>query len=393
MDAGDTSVMDAGDFHARAGDCSTEHLESAKTLEEPVSPEGSLLEQAAEKEKAEPANSWEAWVRQQRLLHQFDAVHDEAQRLRVMNLLLQSKMRRYLKRRAKSMGSTSSSFSVRHQLEAEMNRAALEEWELQQRLDAARQLVAEREAQLQQLQERAMSKLHAPPGRRQEAERMLKRVWPQLQRLCKERLLHSRAKHEVESARQQVAELDVFGPQRTLAAYEEMEANAAKLAEHEHERAEQLYALGSVAERDLQQAAHLEDTLLGTRQAILEARRRDVQASVARQEVVKAKMHRDDLYKERNELTRKMELMAYPELLRDHEEVRQQLQVAKDELDKVRKAYYIQEKRIATALRLLQQREQGLREVTHGPSSYQPFTLLRMDAKCGPSLHDLKRDR
>ncbi|XP_049942778.1 uncharacterized protein LOC126419632 [Schistocerca serialis cubense] len=250
--------------------------------EEPVSPEGSLVEEAAEEEEAEPApaNTWEARVRQQRLLHQFDAVHDEAQRLRVMNLLLQAKMRRYLKRRAKSMGSPSSSFSVRHQLEAEMNRAALEEEELQQRLDAARQLVAQREAQLQQLQERAMSRLRAPPGRRQEAERMLKRVWPQLQRLCKERLLHSRAKHEVESARQQVAELDVFGPQRTLAAYEEMEANAAKLAEREQERAEQLYTLGSVAERDLQQAAHLEDTLLGTRQDILEARRRDVQASV-----------------------------------------------------------------------------------------------------------------
>ncbi|XP_049794610.1 trichoplein keratin filament-binding protein-like [Schistocerca nitens] len=367
--------------------------------EEPVSPEGSLVEEAAEEEEAEPApaNTWEAWVRQQQLLNQFDAVHDEAQRLRVMNLLLQSKMRRYLKRRAKSMGSTSSSFSVRHQLEAEMNRAAMEEEELQQRLDSARQLVAEREAQLQQLQERAMARLRAPAGRRQEAERMLKRVWPQLQRLCKERLLHSRAKHEVESARQQVAELDVFGPQRSLAAYEEMEVNAAKLAEREQERAEELYTLCSVAERDLQQAAHLEDTLLGTRQAILQARRRDVQASavlrMARQEVVKAKMHRDDLFKERNELTRKMELMAYPELLRDHEEVRQQLQVAKDELDKVRKAYYIQEKRIATALRLLQQRERSLREVTHRPSSYQPFTVLRMDAKCGPSLHDLKRDR
>ncbi|XP_049768038.1 coiled-coil domain-containing protein 96-like [Schistocerca cancellata] len=399
---------------------SMEELEEEETEEEIVSPEGSLEEKVLEEEEAESKSVQEAWARRQLLLEEFDAVYDEGQRLRIMNMLLHSKVLRCMQRRpkAKTHASSVSTVSrtsppavadtaamaeslekelleageVRCQLEAELHCSEVEE-ELRLRLSTARRLVSEKEAQLQVLQEKAMSKLRAPL----EAEQMLNRVWPQLLRLRKERILHTRATHELESARKQVAELEVFGRNRTVAAYEQLSADGVKLAERVQERTEQLAALRNDAERDLQQAAHLRESLQGAHQCVADTRRGDLRASVflqrARQEVLNTKKRRDDLYKENSKLTQQMELLAYPELLHDHEEVRRRLRMAKADLEKLRTAYVNQEKRIAAARRLLQQREQSLREGVHGLSPHQSFVLLHLDAMCGPSLLDTKRER
>ncbi|XP_046980544.1 coiled-coil domain-containing protein 96-like [Schistocerca americana] len=401
-----------------------EELEEEETEEEIVSPEGSLEEKVLEEEEAESKSVQEAWARRQLLLEEFDALYDEGQRLRIMNMLLHSKVLRCMQRRpkAKTHASSVSTVSrtsapavadtaamaeslekelleageVRCQLEAELHCSEVEE-ELRLRLSTARRLVSEKEAQLQVLQEKAMSKLRAPLVRRQEAEQMLNRVWPQLLRLRKERILHTRATQELESARKQVAELEVFGRNRTVAAYEQLSADGVKLAEHVQERTEQLAALRNDAERDLQQAAHLRESLQGAHQNVADTRRGVLRASIflqkARQEVLNTKKRRDDLYKENSKLTQQMELLAYPELLHDHEEVRRRLRMAKADLEKLRTAYVNQEKRIAAARRLLQQREQSLREGVHGLSPHQSFVLLHMDAMCGPSLLDTKRER
>ncbi|XP_049942777.1 coiled-coil domain-containing protein 96-like [Schistocerca serialis cubense] len=316
-------------------------------------------EEVAEEEEEESKSVQEAWVRRQQLLDEFDALHDEGQRLRIMNLLLQSRVLRSMRRpkhKGRGASSTASAASasassrsepqvagdpvaiaetlekelmeageVRRHLEAELSHSAEEE-HLRNRLSAAREKVAAKEAQLLQLQEKAISKMRAPPGRRQEAERMLKRVWPQLTRLRQERLLHMRAENEMESAKRQVAELEAFGLNRSVAAYEQLAADGVKLAEHVQERTEQLTALRNAADRDLQQAAHLRETLQGAHYSVLEARRNDVRASMflqkARQEVLKTKRRRDVLYKESSKLTQQMQLLAYPELLRNQEHER-----------------------------------------------------------------------
>ncbi|XP_049839773.1 coiled-coil domain-containing protein 96-like isoform X1 [Schistocerca gregaria] len=403
--------------------CSTRTVGTEK-WEEIVSSEGSLEEKVLEEEEAESKSVQEAWARRQLLLEEFDALYDEGQRLRIMNMLLHSKVLRCMQRRPKAKTHISSvstvsrtsppavadtaamaeslekelleAGEVRCQLEAELHCSEVEE-ELRLRLSTARRLVSEKEAQLQVLQEKAMSKLRAPLVRRQEAEQMLNRVWPQLLRLRKERILHTRATHELESARKQVAELEVFGRNRTVAAYEQLSADGVKLAERVQERTEQLAALRNDAERDLQQAAHLRESLQGAHQSVVDTRRGDLRASVflqrARQEVLNTKKRRDDLYKENSKLTQRMELLAYPELLHDHEEVRWRLRMAQADLEKLRTAYVNQEKRIAAARRLLQQREQSLREGVQGLSPHQSFVLLHMDAMCGPSLIDTKRER
>ncbi|XP_047098610.1 coiled-coil domain-containing protein 96-like [Schistocerca piceifrons] len=314
-------------------------------------------EEVAEEEEEESKSVQEAWVRRQQLLDEFDALHDEGQRLRIMNLLLQSRVLRSMRRpkhKGRGASSTASAASasassrsepqvagdpvaiaetlekelmeageVRRHLEAELSHSAEEE-HLRNRLSAAREKVAAKEAQLLQLQEKAISKMRATPGRRQEAERMLKRVWPQLTRLRQERLLHMRAENEMESAKRQVAELEAFGLNRSVAAYEQLAADGVKLAEHVQERTEQLTALRNAADRDLQQAAHLRETLQGAHYSVLEARRNDVRASMflqkARQEVLKTKRRRDVLYKESSKLTQQMQLLAYPELLRNQEQ-------------------------------------------------------------------------
>ncbi|XP_049794608.1 cilia- and flagella-associated protein 251-like [Schistocerca nitens] len=284
-----------------------EESEEEETEEEIVSPEGSLEEKVLEEEEAESKSVQEAWEKRQLLLEEFDALYDEGQRLRIMNMLLHSKVLRCMQRRpkAKTHSSSVSTVSrtsppavadtaamaeslekelleageVRCQLEAELHCTEVEE-ELRLRLSTARRLVSEKEAQLHQLQEKAMSKLRAPLVRRQEAEQMLKRVWPQLLRLRKERILHTRATHELESARKQVGELEVFGRNRTVAAYEQLSADGVKLAERVQERTEQLAALRSDAERDLQQAAHLRESLQGAHQGVADTRRSDLRASI-----------------------------------------------------------------------------------------------------------------
>ncbi|XP_046980543.1 coiled-coil domain-containing protein 96-like [Schistocerca americana] len=386
-------------------------------------------EEVAEEEEEESKSVQEAWVRRQQLLDEFDALHDEGQRLRIMNLLLQSRVLRSMRRpkhKGRGASSTASAASasassrsepqvagdpvaiaetlekelmeageVRRHLEAELSHSAEEE-HLRNRLSAAREKVAAKEAQLLQLQEKAISKMRAPPGRRQEAERMLKRVWPQLTRLRQERLLHMRAENEMESAKRQVAELEAFGLNRSVAAYEQLAADGVKLAEHVQERTEQLTALRNAADRDLQQAAHLRETLQGAHYSVLEARRNDVRASMflqkARQEVLKTKRRRDVLYKESSKLTQQMQLLAYPELLRNQEVVRWHLQLAQAELEKLRTAYANQERHIAAARSLLQQREQSLVTGTDGQSPQQSFITLHIDTKRGTSRLDIKYD-
>ncbi|XP_049839774.1 coiled-coil domain-containing protein 96-like isoform X2 [Schistocerca gregaria] len=348
--------------------CSTRTVGTEK-WEEIVSSEGSLEEKVLEEEEAESKSVQEAWARRQLLLEEFDALYDEGQRLRIMNMLLHSKVLRCMQRRPKAKTHISSVSTVsRTSPPAVADTAAMAESLEKELLEAG-----------------------------EEAEQMLNRVWPQLLRLRKERILHTRATHELESARKQVAELEVFGRNRTVAAYEQLSADGVKLAERVQERTEQLAALRNDAERDLQQAAHLRESLQGAHQSVVDTRRGDLRASVflqrARQEVLNTKKRRDDLYKENSKLTQRMELLAYPELLHDHEEVRWRLRMAQADLEKLRTAYVNQEKRIAAARRLLQQREQSLREGVQGLSPHQSFVLLHMDAMCGPSLIDTKRER